>query len=114
MNVEMFVAATVGYCLGSFRDPVIILFAVVCGAVGRSRANPLWPLALSVAITAVGAFMAHFIWQVASRAGLSLGSTLAWRLYVNCVIGYVAYGIGRLAFRAPTADVAATSGDAPL
>lgn len=112
MNVEMFVAATLGYCLGSFRDPVIILFAVVCVAVGRSRANPFWPLALSFAVSVIGAFIAHFVWQIPSRAGLSLWSTLAWRLYVNCVIGYIGYGIGRLAFRAPTVDVTATSKDA--
>ncbi|MFZ1962330.1 MAG: hypothetical protein WAU78_02475 [Roseiarcus sp.] len=96
MNVGLFVAGTVGYAVGSFRDPVIILFALICGAAGYSRARVFWPLALSILLTAFGTIMAHFVWQTPASVSQWWGAALIWRFYINCVIGYLAYGLLRV------------------
>lgn len=113
MDAVMFAAATLGYAVGSFRDPAIILFAVICAGLGRSKVRLFWPLVLSMALTAFGAFMAYFVWQIPSGASQWLGPALFWRFYINCVIGYFAYGFGRILFRGSTAGPTEASNGAP-
>lgn len=101
LDVGLFVGETIGRVIGSFRDPAIIVFAICCGVLGRSRAHILWPLAISIGLTSLGALLTHFVWQTPATFSQWWGVALVGRFYINCVIGYLAYVFGRILFRAP-------------
>ena len=95
------IASTIGSVLGSFRDPSVILFAIVCAVMGRVKVTPFWPFFLSFALTAFGALVTRFVWHSLETLRPEWELLLVWRFYVNCAIGYVAYGIFRIAHRDP-------------
>jgi hypothetical protein len=61
-SMSAFIALMIGSVLGSFRDPAVILLAIVC-VMGRAKVMPFWPFFLSFALTAFGTLMTRFVWH---------------------------------------------------
>jgi hypothetical protein len=99
--MSAFIALMIGSVLGSFRDPAVILLAIVCAVMGRAKVMPFWPFFLSFALTAFGALMTRFVWHSLEMLRPEWEFLLVWRFYINCAIGYVIYGIFRIAHRDP-------------
>jgi hypothetical protein len=94
--MSAFIALTIGSFLGSFRDPVVVMFAIGNGPRESDAGLAVFPFIRSdcsrcpydaLCLALLGG----------APAGVGIAARLAF--YINCAIGYTAYGIFRIAHR---------------